>query len=37
MILKSHRARREESKRSVSNGRFGFYLALPSILVLLQK
>ena len=35
MILKSHRARREESKRSVSNGRFGFYLALPSILVLL--
>ena len=35
MILKSRTARGEESKRSVSNGRFGFYLALPSILVLL--
>ena len=35
MILKPSSAKGKESKRPVSNGRFGFYLALPSILILL--
>jgi len=35
LILKPSSATGKESKRPVSNGRFGFYLALPSILILL--